>query len=295
MVGPARLAERRTQLPVYTFQSEAGVPPMGVLRIDEDALASVDGRSHVHDFPGIVYFEGDGGGIGIRGECWRFRAGDAFLIRPGELVEIDSAHELAAARGWGLYFTPSALAGTAYGGPGPVDQQLAWRVHPLLHPFATSGIDPVRLRVPEERRPIWTTSLATIEREMRERREGYRQAALANLVILLVDVGRLVDPPARTGGGQDLIDRVFSVIEARYRDALSLADVAAALHVSPGHLTTTLANAPVAPCRTGSPSGDWSRRADSSSGPTSPCTRSDAGSGTPIRATSHACSAAPTA
>ena len=182
MVGPARLAERHTRVPVYTFHTEPGVPSMEVLRIEQDALAKVDSQSHVHDFPGIVYFESDGGGICLRDEPWRFRAGDAFLIRPGELVEIDSADELAAARGWGLYFTPAVLADTAYGGPGPADQQLAWRAHPLLRQFAASVDDPMRLRVPADRRPVWTASLAAIEREMQERREGYRQAALAHLV-----------------------------------------------------------------------------------------------------------------
>ncbi|WP_181782834.1 helix-turn-helix transcriptional regulator, partial [Pseudonocardia pini] len=69
-------------------------------------------------------------------------------------------------------------------------------------------------------------------------REGYADAARALLTLLLVRLGRLgvdgreqVDP---------LVARVFAVIEDRFADTLSLRDVAAAVGLTPGHLTTVV-------------------------------------------------------
>jgi AraC family transcriptional activator of pobA len=251
VIGPARVTHRRTPLPVFTFLSEPGVPPLWAMRIDEAALARVDSRSHVHDFPGLVYFEGSGGSMRHRDRRWPIEAGDAYLIRPGALVDVDDPDALLAARGWGLYFTPEALTWTGYAGPesaGP----LAWRIHPLLRLFTGyHGDEPVRVEVPPEERAAWSAGFGAIEREMLERRDGYRQAALSHLVLLLVGATRLADTatPGRPEG--DLLDEVFAVIEGRFRDRLSLADVAAAVNLSPGHLTTTVRR------RTGRTVQDW--------------------------------------
>jgi len=236
-LGPARLSGRSTRVPVFTFRSQPGAPPVWAMRIDETAVANVDGLSHVHQFPGIVYFEGGGDSAADRSGL---SAGDGFLIRPGELVEIGDPADLVAARGWGLYFTPEALDnGTT--ARRPADRRLAWRVHPLLRAFASDEREPLRFQVPRGERPAWTGALTAIERELHERRFGYQHAVVAHLVVLLVSVTRLVGTDGTTARSDgDLLDRVLDAVETGFTGPLSLSDVAAGLHVSPGHLTTAV-------------------------------------------------------
>ena len=96
--------------------------------------------------------------------------------------------------------------------------------------------------VAPEERPSWSARLCTLDSELRERRDGYREAAPAHLTLLLVDVARLA---AEVVGDlrlndEPLLAEVFGFIEARYREPISLKDVARAVSLSPGHLTTVV-------------------------------------------------------
>jgi AraC-like DNA-binding protein len=78
--------------------------------------------------------------------------------------------------------------------------------------------------------------------ELRERREGYREAALAHLTLLLVGVSRLA---AEVVGDlrlndEPLLAEVFGFIEEHYHEPISLRDVARAVNLSRGHLTTVV-------------------------------------------------------
>jgi AraC-like DNA-binding protein len=81
-----------------------------------------------------------------------------------------------------------------------------------------------------------------LDRELRERREGYREAALAHLSLLLVGVARLAGDVV--GGlrlnDEPLLAEVFGFIEDRYRERISLKEVARAVSLTPGHLTTVV-------------------------------------------------------
>lgn len=142
---------------------------------------------------------------------------------------------LEAATSWGVFFPPEVL------GPEIPGAFLAWRAHPLLFPFvrgAAGGIQ--RLTVPLEDRPTWSARFTTLDHELRRRRDGYGDAVVAHLTLLLVDVGRLAadiaDDLRLTG--EPLLANVFEVIEARYHEPISLKDVAWSVSLSPGYLTT---------------------------------------------------------
>ncbi len=89
-------------------------------------------------------------------------------------------------------------------------------------------------------RPASDGSIGAIEDELAARRDGYQQAALAHLTLLLIEIARLagdvVDDLRRSG--EPLLADVFAVIERHHSETLSLRDVARELAMTPGHLTT---------------------------------------------------------
>jgi AraC family transcriptional activator of pobA len=96
--------------------------------------------------------------------------------------------------------------------------------------------------VPEEERPSWSAHLSSLELELSGRRDGHREAALAYLTLLLVGVSRLsaeVVDDLRLNN-EPLLAEVFGFVEERYGEPVSLKDVARAVSLSPGHLTTVV-------------------------------------------------------
>jgi AraC-like DNA-binding protein len=217
-----------------------GLPAVGTARFTatvRPAGATPGGRPHAHDFLVLTYFEAGGGSVRVNHRDWPAVAGDAFVIAPGDLVSSGDAGGLAAAQGWCVFFPPDVLA------PPTVDGLLSWRAHPLLFPFTAGATGGRRLHVPPTDRPAWSARIDALDRELRERRDGYAEAALAHLTLLLVSVSRLAADAAGDLRRNDepLLATVFDVIEARYHEPISLKDVAAAVGLSPGHLTTAVA------------------------------------------------------
>jgi len=202
-------------------------------------LADVSGLpgTHSHDFLALGYFEEDGGSLRSGDRLWAVKAGDAFVIPPGEVQDPSG---LAEARGWAVFFPAEALAPSGSG------VFLSWRSHPLLFPFVAGAEQPGggarRLIVPPEERPSWSARLSELDLELRERRDGYKEAALAHLTLLLVGVSRLA---AEVVGDlrlndEPLLAEVFGFVEERYGEPVSLKDVAKSVSLSPGHLTTVV-------------------------------------------------------
>jgi len=72
--------------------------------------------------------------------------------------------------------------------------------------------------MPAEERPSWFVRLSELDLELRERRDGYREAALAYLTLLLVGVSRLaaeVVDDLRLND-EPLLAEVFGFVEERY-------------------------------------------------------------------------------
>jgi AraC-like DNA-binding protein len=201
--------------------------------------------AHAHDFLVLDYFERDGGTLRLGTREWRIQSGDAYLIAPGEVADPSG---LAAAEGWGVFFPPAMLGMQL---PGAF---LSWRAHPLLFPFvrgAAGGAQ--RLQVPPADRPAWCERWLALSRELTGRRDGYHEAVQAHLMLLLVEVSRLAADVVEDLRLNDepLLAEVFGFIEAHYRERISLKEVALAMNLSPGHLTTIVRR------KTGRPVLEW--------------------------------------
>jgi AraC family transcriptional regulator, transcriptional activator of pobA len=228
MTRPTRLARHRNGIPVYQYRTDPDTPPVAVLRANDGP--GERGR-HIHDFPALWY-------VPAAGVVYVAAAGE--VLEPGQLTHLDV--------GVAVCFDPAALHDDGRS-PWP-----AWRSHPLLFPFLHGRLGGLlELELPQSRRLMWDLAIESIETELTARQEGYQQAALAHLTLLLIDLARLagdVVGDLRRSGEPVLAD-VFAVIERRHAGVLSLRDVAREVGMTPGHLTTIVRR------RTGRTVGDW--------------------------------------
>ena len=208
---------------------------------------------HLHDDLELMFFATGGGTDRLGEHEFAVSDGDLLLITPGI---VHNASGLGAARGWAVEFSVDAVALAQPAAPPPGDAvpQLWWS-NPLLTPFVAAGQRPAfaRFQVPEPDRAAWSARLAAMETEQAQRREGYQEVIGAYLLITLVELARLAAPVpvGLRQQGEVLLARVFDVIEQRYPEPLSTADVAAAVGLSPGYLTTLVRR------RTGRTVLDW--------------------------------------
>ena len=226
-------------VPVASYPRTPGVPAVTIAPMGggPPAVADLAAVPHAHDFLLLVYAERAAGTLTVDGRGWRVADGDLLLIAPGQVVSVTEPNHSMVAEGWAVYFPPEVIRS------GVPSAFSSWHAHPLLFPFARGAAQRAqRLRVPPAERPAWSEQFEALHAELRDRRDGYHAAVLARLTLLLVGVSRLsadvvgelraVDEP--------LLAAVFDAIEARYREPISLADVAAEVGLSSGHLTTVV-------------------------------------------------------
>jgi len=190
---------------------------------------------HGHQFLALTYFERGGGRQRIGSQAWDVSAGDLFVIAPGETHE---AGELGDAEGWMVQFSADAIE--PGGGPAAF---LSWRANPLLYPFVRpSGGEVARFEVPAEQRPEWSRRLRSMYSELRDKDPGFREALRAHLTLILVDVGRLAQDVVGQMrlGEQPVLAGIFQFIEDHYAEPISTKDVARAVNLSSGYLTTLI-------------------------------------------------------
>lgn len=229
MPDASRLVRHRDGVPVYRYWTDRDAPPVSVTRGRRAELP--EHRPHIHDFPVLWYVPTDG---------------VIYVVAAGEVI--DPRPLAADADGVGVFFDPTALGHDA-GSPWPT-----WQAHPLLFPFLhgrSGGL--LQLHVPAHRQRLWDNTIQSIEDELAARREGYRQAVLAHLTLLLIDLARLADDVVSDlrRSGEPLLAEVFSVIDRRLSEPLSLSDVADEVGMTAGHLTTLVRR------RTGRTVGEW--------------------------------------
>jgi len=236
-----RLSGRRADgTPVYTYARVPGAPAVSVVRFGgaDGAAAGREGdHAHAHDFLVLAYFARGGGSLRLDGREWPIADGDAFIIAPGEVVAVGEHRGLTGVTAWGVFFPPDVIERQT---PGAL---LSWRTHPLLFPFlGRAGGAVQRLGVPPAERRGWSERITALECELAERRNGSDEAALAHLTLLLVDVARLAADVAGALRLSDepLLASVFDVIDERFAEPISLADVAATVGLTPGYLTTVV-------------------------------------------------------
>jgi AraC-like DNA-binding protein len=218
MTQAVRVVARRDGVPVYAYPSDPMTPPVSVIRFHFGGLPE-KGR-HIHDFPILAYLSENG---------------SVYVVAAGETIDPIWASEQADRVA--VFFDPAALNDGARS-PWPT-----WRNHPLLFPFLhghTGGV--LELQVPPQRKSFWDNTIEAMDAELVGRREGYREAALAHLTLLLIDLARMTDDVVGDlrRSGEPLIADVFAVIDRRIAEPLSLRDVARELGLTPGHLTTVV-------------------------------------------------------
>jgi AraC family transcriptional regulator, transcriptional activator of pobA len=237
MMSTHRRPPRADRPATYSMALAPGELPVMAWRLDHGLEIGAPFEAHVHDFPGLAFFGSAGGTLRTGGQTLPIRSGDVFVIAPGDVMGHIHAGDLTDARGWAVFFTPDVL------GPDVPGAHLAWRTHPLLFPFVHGGATgALRLRVPPADRPGWEARIRAVHDELTERRDSYRDAVGAHLTLLLVGVSRLAADVIGDLRENDepLLAEVFEIIEHRYPHQLSLRDVASAVNISPGHLTTTV-------------------------------------------------------
>lgn len=191
---------------------------------------------HAHDFLSLIYVVDGRWSRRVDGREWDLGAGDAFVVAPGAVIGADDGTP-SGGEVYTVLFPAEAID------PGAAAPLVSWRGHPLLAPFVGSHRGGAqRLVVPPPDRPGWVDRLTALDAELTGRRDGYAEAARAHLTLLLVALGRLQDDvPAEAA--DPLLAAVFEQIEQRFREPVSLRDVAAALGLTPGHLTTVVGRA----------------------------------------------------
>ncbi|GEA89216.1 AraC family transcriptional regulator [Cellulomonas cellasea] len=240
-VASTRLRRHRPDgVPVYSWVTRPGRPPIGTLRLQgADVAPSTRVHQHAHDFLVLAYVEEGGGRLRLGETEHEVRAGEVLVVPPG-LVLGAGREGFRDAAAWAVFFTPDAVEGRS---PGALS---SWRSHPLLLPFVGPGSPTVRrLTVPPADRSRFARRFTDLEAELRDepgaRRQGATEAALALLTLLLVDVARLADDPSGRAGWDDpMLAAVFEVLARRYAEPLALRDVAAEVGLTPGHVTTAV-------------------------------------------------------
>jgi AraC-like DNA-binding protein len=222
--------------PVLVFDRAApDAPPIEVRRLGHAASGAPVGL-HAHRFPVVLYFERSGGVHRVGAKEWPVKSGDVHFVAPGEVH--DWAGLGKEPRGWRLLFTadaleaPSGISREAVPAPGDT----------LWLPFVRAAGRPPRANVPRSQRRQWEQRFASLGRELDRRRFGYEEVAQSYLRIILVELSRLIAPSivGFSARKQPLLADLFAVIERRFAEHISTSQVARALRLSPGHLTTTV-------------------------------------------------------
>lgn len=230
------LSRRPDGVPIYTYDRLPSVPPVSIMRVNGEVPdLPVGGHQHAHDFLLLAWVEAGGASLRIDDRRWRMEDGDVYIIAPGEVLGADDPTGWEQTDVWGIFF-PSDVLGTP--APGTF---LPWRSHPLLFPFVRGvegGIH--RVNVPPGDRELWSRRVRLLSDELQRRRDGYHESVMALLTLLLVEVGRLASDAASDLRlrNEPMLADVFGFIEEHYHEPISLRDVASAVYLSPGHLTT---------------------------------------------------------
>jgi hypothetical protein len=163
-----------------------GELPVATWLLDHGWRINGSFEEHTHDFPGLAYIETTGGLLRTGRQTWPIEAGDLYVIAPGDVM--GKVHTGRSGR------LPRLGRVLHRRRPGPRRPR---RLPGLAHPPAAV---PVRARRRDRRaaaagsradRPEWSARIQALHDELTARRDGYREAALAHLVLLLVGVSRL--------------------------------------------------------------------------------------------------------
>jgi len=221
-------------VPLVGYPREAGLPAISLQRWPHEGAPPVVPGAHAHDFLVLLYVERGEHVLRVDGRDRRLVAGDAVVIAPGAVVSHPTDPGTPGGT-WAVFFPADAVD------PVAPTSLVSWRTHPLLSPFVGSARSGAQhLRVPPADRVAWLADLTDLETELRERRDGYADAARAHLTLLLVRLGRLRPGGPAAPDVEPLLAAVLGVVDDRFHEPISLRDVAEAVGLTPGHLTSAI-------------------------------------------------------
>lgn len=192
---------------------------------------------HAHDFLVLLLVEAGAGALRVDDRDVPLAAGDVAVLAPGAVVAPHAGHLAADTDLWMVWFPADVVD------PATTGSLVSWRSHPLLAPLVGHGrVGWQRFTLPDEERARWVEHVRALDVELRERREGAGAAVRAYLTLLLVGLTRLdaVVTDELRDRDEPLLAAVFDVVEHRFREPLSLRDVADAVGLTPGHVTTVV-------------------------------------------------------
>ena len=230
------------------YAPSPGLPSVVVLSSSSDPPPdrAAHPEVHAHDFLQLVYVQSGQCHVHVDCEAVELNTGDAVLIVPGAIIANHLQRADEDTQLWTVLFGPGAVD------PVATEPLTSWRSQSLLAPFARSTRGALTFAVPMENRQQWLAHLTALRTELRERRSGFVEAARAHLVLLLTDLSRLsLDGSLDLAEWDPTLSAVFEFIEMRYREQISLKDVAAAVAQSSGHHATLVKDL------TGRTVGEW--------------------------------------
>lgn len=202
---------------------------------------------HGHQFYELLYVDRGAGTHRVGVVDVPARPGDLFVLAPGET---HSAADLARVEGTLVLFCADALdPALSESAGGDADDVVALPGDLIVLSFLRLNRGRVaHLRVPEAERPEWEGRLAALGRELREQRLGSVDAARALLRLLLIHSARIAQLTLSSLPGRDVeahcparhrprLAALFRLIAERFREPLTLAEIASAVHLSPAYLT----------------------------------------------------------
>lgn len=243
--GPGAVTmARSSDVPVVDYpRSPDGLDVSVAHRAGGDAFAGLPAAGtpvagpHAHDFLVLLLVEAGRAAMRVDDRELPLTPGDAVVLAPGAVVAPHAGHVDPATDVWMVYFPADVVD------PATTGSLVSWRSHPLLAPLVGHGrVGAQRFAVPDEERARWREHVRALDTELRERRDGAAAAVRAHLTLLLVGLTRLeaVVTDELRERDEPLLATVFEVVEERFREPLSLRDVAAAVGLTPGHVTTVV-------------------------------------------------------
>lgn len=214
---------------LHFSSADPGVPRLEVIRLKGQRLADLG--LHGHRFFELILLERGSGVHRLGGRAIPAAVGDLFLIAPGEAHD---ASRIEGFHGWILVFELDALGLEGDEALGNLPNELL-----LLSFLRPQGFEAGHFRLEPDAVRSWSARLAMLETELREKRLGFAEAARSHLRGLLIDAARLAASQLEgvSKSSRPLLRRVFRVIEARYREPISLVDVAREVQRSSAYLT----------------------------------------------------------
>ncbi|PVZ03432.1 AraC family transcriptional regulator [Actinomycetospora cinnamomea] len=192
---------------------------------------------HAHDFLVLVLVADGHGGLRVDDRDVPLTPGDVLVVAPGAVVAPSPDALSPATDVWMVSFPVDVVD------PRTTGSLVSWRSHPLLAPLLGRGrAGGQRFTVPPGERGWWLEHVRALDDEIRARRDGAAAAVRAYLTLLLIALTRLESAVTEELRDRDepLLAAVFDVVEQRFREPLSLRDVAAAVGRTPGHVTTVV-------------------------------------------------------